>query len=208
MLPTPARSFPHRRRAEPHPQGMHCYANPCAPLHNAPLSSTHLALLLLALCATAGDCHMQPRSHGIKPRPQLISAPLPRADGRGSYNTFLRGGATNGGTLKAQNGCVPLIAGTYMALGLTAMVVLLSTAYKHPLWPFQMDSLIWCRAWLLTTIGDYYGACFSLCAVILASEPRWQGIAWSLGCCLLGAPVCSFWVVSRVLRKGTISLRD
>jgi len=121
--------------------------------------------------------------------------------------TALRGGAA-GSALKLRPSNARLIAGTYTVFGLSVLTALVTTIWKHPLWPFQMESLEWTRAWLITTIGDYYGACFALCAVILASESRWAGIAWSLGCCLLGAPVCCSWVVSRVLRKGTLALRD
>jgi hypothetical protein len=140
--------------------------------------------------------------------PQRIDEDMPHVTSTscmGQQLRVLRGGVTMKAPVVRSKG-VNLVAGTYTLLGISALATLLSTLRKHPLWPFQMESLEWCRAWLITTIGDYYGACFALCAVILASENRWAGIAWSLGCCLFGAPVCCSWVVSRVLRKGTLAL--
>ena len=58
----------------------------------------------------------------------------------------------------------------------------------------------------MTTIYDYYGAAFCLCSVILSSEKRVAGILWSLGCCLLGTPVCCAWVVSKLVRGGSLRI--
>merc|ERR1711924_206317 len=90
------------------------------------------------------------------------------------------------------------------AAGFTALLV--RTLMKHPLIPPATESLAWNSAWLITTVVDYYGAALALCGIILASEPRRKGILWSLGCLLLGTPFCCFYVVTRLLRKGTLRL--
>ena len=98
------------------------------------------------------------------------------------------------------------LALAYGAIGAGFAVLLAKTLRAHPMFPFQPDSASWCCAWLATTVVDYYGAALCLCGVILANEPRVVGIAWSLGCCLLGTPVCCAWIVSRLLRKGSLRL--
>mmetsp|Transcript_43890 Transcript_43890/g.99240 ORF Transcript_43890/g.99240 Transcript_43890/m.99240 type:complete len:84 (-) Transcript_43890:462-713(-) len=53
------------------------------------------------------------------------------------------------------------------------------------------------------------GAAFCLCGIILASEKPVKGVLWSLGCCLLGTPVCCMWVISRLTRgRGSLRLID
>jgi hypothetical protein len=54
---------------------------------------------------------------------------------------------------------------------------------------------VWCRGWLLTTVFDYYVMTFCMCGVILFTEQRAAvGVAWSLGCCLAGAPTACLWI--------------
>ena len=71
------------------------------------------------------------------------------------------------------------------------------------------DACVWCRAWLLTTVFDYYVMTFCMCGVILATEERLGvGVGWSLGCCLAGAPTACLWVGLQLWRReGGLSLQ-
>mmetsp|Transcript_12992 Transcript_12992/g.28204 ORF Transcript_12992/g.28204 Transcript_12992/m.28204 type:complete len:144 (+) Transcript_12992:101-532(+) len=82
------------------------------------------------------------------------------------------------------------------------------TCLSYPLFPFQMGNLEWSNAWLIATIFDYYGACLCLCGVILSTEEHWiNGTLWSLGCCLLGSPICCLWMTLRLWKHGSGGLR-
>lgn len=93
--------------------------------------------------------------------------------------------------------------GFYAVLFIVTLSGLVSTCNKYPLFPFNMESLDWSNAWLITTILDYYGACLCFCGVVLSSEPSLKvGIAWTVGFCLLGSPVCCIWVLLWLYRGG------
>ena len=77
----------------------------------------------------------------------------------------------------------------------------------QPLFPLAPASLDWNAQWLAMAAADYFGACFCLCGVIACSEPPGQAACWSLGCCLLGAPVCCLYVSVRLCRHGSLALR-
>ncbi|GAB5355477.1 hypothetical protein AAMO2058_000208800 [Amorphochlora amoebiformis] len=93
--------------------------------------------------------------------------------------------------------------GTY---GLGFFALLTYTLYLYPLTDWDINSVGWCRMWLYTTVFDYYGAAFCLCGIILHSETRMVGTIWSLGCLLLGTPVCCLWIVSWIFRHGSLKL--
>jgi hypothetical protein len=91
----------------------------------------------------------------------------------------------------------------YVVLFLACAYNIISVSSKFPLFPFNMDSLEWSNAWLIATIGDYYGACLCFCGVVISSESTWTlGILWSLGCCLLGSPVCCLWTLLYLWNGG------
>jgi hypothetical protein len=71
----------------------------------------------------------------------------------------------------------------------------------------QVSDLNWTKAWLFTTIWDYYGVAFSLSAIAISTEDIPYGFLWTLGFCLLGSPVACAYIVMRLLFK-TISLKD
>ena len=105
-----------------------------------------------------------------------------------------------------------LVAG-FGLLGLGFGGWLLSTLIRYPLFPLQIDcaaegeTCVWNRAWLLTTVLDYYTCALCLCAVIIQTEPRWWvGVAWSLGICCLGAPTACAWCGVQVWRRGSLAL--
>lgn len=79
---------------------------------------------------------------------------------------------------------------------------------KAPLFPLRPNTLAWCRAWLYTTVFDYYGAALCLSGVIIASERPFTAALWVAGCCLLGTPACCAWVIARLCRHGTLRLRS
>jgi cation transport ATPase len=84
-----------------------------------------------------------------------------------------------------------------------------TTLYKFPLFPIQYNSIEWNSVWLVTTVIDYYGACFCFGGVVLSSESSWmKGIAWNLGFALLGSPICCLWVILWIYNGGTLQLLD
>ena len=96
----------------------------------------------------------------------------------------------------------------FFALGLTCLGSLAYTLSAQPLFPLQMDSLPWTQAWLLMTVADYYGAALCLCGFIVATEPTGSAFAWSLGCLLLGSPVCCLYMLYRLHYQRTLRLFD
>ena len=85
--------------------------------------------------------------------------------------------------------------------GLTAYA-----CYYQPLFPFQLDSLEWCRLWLGTTVADYYLVVASLSSIILATENWTLGILWVLGICLLGSPFACFYIVYHIVKGSTLKI--
>lgn len=97
----------------------------------------------------------------------------------------------------------PFIA-FYTILLVITSITIIKTASTYPLFPFQTSSLQWNNAWLVATVIDYYGSCFSLCGIILVSEEkRLYGSLWCCGCCLLGSPVCCIWMLVRLYKYGS-----
>ena len=96
----------------------------------------------------------------------------------------------------------------YLVLGVACFTALALTLQAQPLFPFQLDSLPWSNAWLIMTVGDYYGSALCLCGFIVATEPAAQAAAWSLGCLLLGSPVCCLYMLYRLHYHRTLRLFD
>eukprot|EP00550_Attheya_septentrionalis_P002916 CAMPEP_0198301558 /NCGR_PEP_ID=MMETSP1449-20131203/52076_1 /TAXON_ID=420275 /ORGANISM="Attheya septentrionalis, Strain CCMP2084" /LENGTH=117 /DNA_ID=CAMNT_0044003669 /DNA_START=196 /DNA_END=549 /DNA_ORIENTATION=+ len=95
----------------------------------------------------------------------------------------------------------------YVVLLVVAVTKISSTLHQYPLFPFEWSSLEWSNAWLSATVVDYYGACLCFCGVVLSSEPKWHvGVAWTLGCCLLGSPICCIWVLWKLWNGNTLRL--
>ena len=95
----------------------------------------------------------------------------------------------------------------FASLFLLTFVSISVALVRYPLFPLNADSLDWSNAWLVSTVVDFYGVCLPFCVVILSSERSWcSGIAWSLGCCLLGSPVCCLWCVIWVWKGGTLRI--
>jgi hypothetical protein len=93
--------------------------------------------------------------------------------------------------------------GTYAILFIVTLTMLCRTLANYPLFPFQMDSLDWTSAWLITTIVDYYGACLCFCGVVVGTEENlMKGLLWAISFCLLGSPVCCLWMVLHLWRCG------
>ena len=99
-------------------------------------------------------------------------------------------------------------AAAFGLMGLAMIILLVRTQLKQPLFPLAPPgSLDWHAQWLTTAAAEYLGVCFCLCGVIACSEPPRQAVCWSLGCCLLGAPVCCLYVSVRLYRHGSLALR-
>lgn len=100
----------------------------------------------------------------------------------------------------------PVAAGLYVLLGVACLTTLTITFRRHPLFPFRPSELAWCRAWLATTVADYYGAALPLCGVIVATSPTLaEGLTWSMGVLVLGSPVACAWAARRLLMLGTLA---
>merc|ERR1719491_1235093 len=81
------------------------------------------------------------------------------------------------------------------------------TLYKFPLFPFQSDSLEWSVAWLFTTIIDYYGVTLCFGGIVLSSELLWwKGVAWNVGFCLGGSPICCLWMICWTYKGRALTL--
>ena len=143
--------------------------------------------------------------------PTLARAPRARMQPSLVELQRLKGGgapSTSAGAVARTTGGKALSAAlvAYPLIGLSFLALLSLTLWHYPLGPFQLDSLAWCRAWLLTTVADYYGACLCLCGVIVASEPLVPGLLWCAACCFLGTPGCCAYVFGRLLRHGSLQL--
>jgi len=92
----------------------------------------------------------------------------------------------------------------YSILFITTTTMIIKTASNYPIFPLQTESLEWNNSWLVATVIDYYGACLCYCGIILGTEKHiMHGILWSLGCCLLGSPVCCLWILIRLWKYGS-----
>ena len=154
------------------------------------------SLILLAMCNQSMAFMMA--------KPQLAfgsNTVLIAKAGRTNPGVDLIASAPNNGA-----GAKAAAVGYYMyAFGFAAL--LLKTLSLHPLIPPSPNSLAWCRAWLWTTVADYYGAALALCGVIIATEQRMlMKVLWSCGCLFLGTPFCCFWVAARLLKGGSLKL--
>lgn len=95
----------------------------------------------------------------------------------------------------------------YGILFILTLCGIITTNHKYPLLSFESSDLDWSNAWLVATIIDYYGSTFCFTGVVISSETSWSsGIAWSLGFCLLGSPVCCVWVFLRIRSGGNLRL--
>ena len=93
-------------------------------------------------------------------------------------------------------------------MGLVLIILLVHAQVTQPLFPLApLGSLDWHAQWLATAAAEYLGVCFCLCGVIACSEPPRQAACWSLGCSLLGAPVCCLYLSVRLYRHGSLALR-
>ena len=89
----------------------------------------------------------------------------------------------------------------YSILGAVIASLLGWTMLRHPLFPLRWHEHAWCKAWLATTVVDFYGLALPFSALILAAESnQLVGIAWVLGVLLLGSPVACVWMARCKLR--------
>ena len=93
-----------------------------------------------------------------------------------------------------------------VALGIFVFIYLCQTLSAQPLFPFQNESLEWCRTWLYMTVVDYYGSTWALSAIIAWSESPVAAICWILAISLLGSPFACAYIVYRLYKHETLSL--
>mmetsp|Transcript_83040 Transcript_83040/g.173851 ORF Transcript_83040/g.173851 Transcript_83040/m.173851 type:complete len:252 (+) Transcript_83040:124-879(+) len=100
------------------------------------------------------------------------------------------------------------IPAIYACLGLLYTTALATTLWKFPLLPFQPSDLPWAKAWLWTTLGDFYVLTSCLCGLCLASEGFVVGSLLSLTFLFLGSPCVCCWMVWRLLHHGSLTLQQ
>ena len=93
-----------------------------------------------------------------------------------------------------------------IALGVFVFVYLCQTLSSQPLFPFQNESLDWCRTWLYMTVVDYYGSTWALSAIIAWSESPIVATCWILSISLLGSPFACAYIVYRLYKHNNLSL--
>ena len=89
----------------------------------------------------------------------------------------------------------------YYILGAVCSITLLQTLCTYPLWDWRIDDLEWVQAWLKMTVLDYYGAAFALSGIALTDHGLREGLAWSLGFCILGSPICCVYMMYRTFKN-------
>ena len=152
-------------------------------------------VLLMAGHACAFHLGPAPKITGQSP---LLAAPCTRL-----AQADLVASASNPGV----GGSAKLGALAYSLYAIGFGALLIKTLRAFPLIPPSINSLLWCRSWLWTTIVDYYGAALALCGVIIATEDQLIGqIGWCFGCLFLGTPFCCMWVARMLLKRGSLRI--
>eukprot|EP00457_Paulinella_chromatophora_P022801 gb/GEZN01025874.1/.p1 GENE.gb/GEZN01025874.1/~~gb/GEZN01025874.1/.p1 ORF type:complete len:134 (-),score=4.05 gb/GEZN01025874.1/:106-507(-) len=99
-----------------------------------------------------------------------------------------------------------LVVAFFVAYGLGFAAYLGMTLSAYPMFPFQPHDAKWSFAWLMTTVGDYYGVSFALSAIILSTEPLVTGVIWVLIINLLGCPFACVYVAYRIYTQSFAGL--
>ena len=97
--------------------------------------------------------------------------------------------------------------GFYVAVLVGFGWVFAGTWQSHAFFPMRPNSLRWSQAWLLAALANHLGAALCVCGVIVATERPWPAALWSLGCCLLGTPICAAYFITHLMRYGSAALR-
>eukprot|EP01031_Cornospumella_fuschlensis_P034040 gene34040-41200_t len=97
-----------------------------------------------------------------------------------------------------------ILAGAFGIFGVFIAVCISNTLHAFPLFSFAVNDLAWTRAWLYTTVLDYYGVAVPLCFIAVLSEDVPYGFMWALGFLLLGSPVACAYLTMRILFKTAV----
>lgn len=97
-----------------------------------------------------------------------------------------------------------------LLLGIVALIIIYAIAqtnsnYNLFLWDF--NNLEWSKAWLVTTVVDFYGATIPLIGIVFQTEPFLHACIWTCGFCLLGSPIHLSYAIYRLLTSGTLELK-
>lgn len=96
------------------------------------------------------------------------------------------------------------LAALYLFLGIGIAGYLNSLLWRYPLTDFAVTDIDWTREWLIMTVIDYYGVVAALSLITLLAEPFPYGLIWVIGYCLLGSPICCFYIVFRIATKSVV----
>ena len=80
------------------------------------------------------------------------------------------------------------------------------TFLEHPLWLLSFDSPEWLMAWLLAAVAQASSACLCLCGIVAASERPCQAALWIALCLVSGTFGMCAYLLTRLLRHGTLRL--
>mmetsp|Transcript_58706 Transcript_58706/g.63359 ORF Transcript_58706/g.63359 Transcript_58706/m.63359 type:complete len:139 (-) Transcript_58706:141-557(-) len=117
--------------------------------------------------------------------------------------TMLRNNNTSSSIKRRYQGF--MLFHSVLLISLTYLIA--STLYQFPLFPLQSDSLEWSVAWLVTSVVDFYGVTLCFGAIVLSSElVWWHGVAWTVGFCVLGSPICCLWILCWTYKGRTLTL--
>jgi len=91
---------------------------------------------------------------------------------------------------------VPLLTLTYSA---SFVILLCVTMSRYPLLKWSTRDIEWTRAWLYTTIADYYGLALVLSVIFFHLEPFWIAFLLTCGVCVFGSRIGTIWIAFRLL---------
>lgn len=96
----------------------------------------------------------------------------------------------------------------YTALGLTVMVLLFWCIEKYGISSLKLDDVDWTFHWLLEVTIEYYAACLSVCAVVVATEEKGYALLWVFGMLLFGSPVGCAYVIYRIYFHHSLAIES
>lgn len=101
-----------------------------------------------------------------------------------------------------------IVAFVLGVIATTIFYAIFHTNANYNLFTWDFNNLEWSKAWLLTTVIDFYGATIPLIAIVFYTEKLPYALLWTIGFCLLGSPVHITYAIYRLLVTGTIGLKS
>ena len=60
----------------------------------------------------------------------------------------------------------------------------------------------------MTTVIDFYGATIPLVTIVFYTEKTLNAMMWTVGFCLLGSPIHLIYGIYRLIKTGTLELKN